>query len=135
MAKILIVDDDPDMVEALKVVLEDKGFEVIIAQSGKEGLIKAKDNRPDLIILDIMMETQDKGFDVARQLKQDQACKDIPILMLTAIKEKIGLDFSQEAGDEVWLPVDEYVDKPLQPDELVCKVKELLKKSEEKGNI
>jgi len=74
-----------------------------------------------------MMETGDKGFDVARELKNDPSNKGIPILMLTAIKEKTGLDFKKEAGDEVWLPVDDYVEKPLKPEELIAKVEKLLK--------
>ena len=127
MAKILIVDDDPDIVEAMKVVLEDKNYKVASAKSGEEGLKKVKSDKPDLIILDIMMETGDKGFDVARALKRDKNYKNIPILMLTAIKEKTGLDFKNEAGDEVWLPVDDYVEKPLKPAELLSKVQALLK--------
>ena len=128
MAKILIVDDDVDIVEAMKVVLESKEYKVVSAFSGNEGIKKAKKDKPDLIILDIMMETGDRGFEVARELKKDKNLKDIPILMLTAIKEKSGLDFKKEAGDEAWLPVDDYVDKPLKPDELISKVETLLKK-------
>jgi CheY-like chemotaxis protein len=128
MAKILIIDDDPDMVESMKVVLESKGYEVISASSGEEGIDKTRREKPNLIILDIMMETRDKGFDVARTIKKNKESKHIPILMVTAIKEKIGFDFKTEAGDEVWLPVDDYVDKPLKPDELISKVKTLLKR-------
>ena len=128
MVKILIIDDDADIVESMKVVLESRQYVVAVAKSGKDGLKKVKLEKPDLIILDIMLETGDKGFDVARDLKKDQNCKDIPILMLTAIKEKTGLDFKNEAGDETWLPVDDYMDKPLKPNELISKVEALLKK-------
>ena len=126
--KILIVDDDPDIVEAMKVVLESKQYQVAVAKSGEEGLEKVKAEKPDLIILDIMMETKDKGFDVARGLKKDQKYKDIPILMLTAIKERTGLDFKNEAGDKDWLPVDAYMNKPLKPEELIAKVEAFLEK-------
>lgn len=128
MAKILIIDDDPDIVEAMKVVLESNKHKVAVARSGQEGLRKVKTEKPNLIILDVMMETGDKGFDVCRKLKNDKDHKGIPILMLTAIKEKAGLDFKKEAGDEVWLPVDDYCDKPLKPDELIAKVDILLRK-------
>lgn len=128
MAKILIVDDDQDITESMKVVLESKGYKVIPAYSGKEGLEKTKQQGPDLIILDIMMEKGDSGFDVCRELKKDQRYKNIPILMLTAIKEKTGMDFKKEAGDEVWLPVDDYVEKPLKPEELITKVEALLRR-------
>lgn len=126
MAKILIVDDDPDIVEAMKVVLESKNHTVSSAGNGQEGLKNVRQDKPDLIILDIMMETLDKGFAVARELKKDQSYKQIPILMLTAIKERMGLDFKTEAGDAVWLPVDDYCDKPLKPEELISKVETIL---------
>lgn len=128
MPKILIVDDDPDIVEAMKVVLESKHYQVASAEDGETGLERARTDKPDLIILDIMMETSDKGFDVARQLKADRYYKGIPILMLTAIKERTGLDFKKEAGDEVWLPVDDYVEKPIKPNELLERVESLLRK-------
>lgn len=127
-AKILIIDDDPDIVEAMKVVLESRNYRVCIAKTGEEGLREVRRDKPELIILDVMMETTDKGFDIARELKWDPAYKDIPILMLTAIKERTGLDFGKEAGDERWLPVDDYCDKPLHPDELLSKVEALLRK-------
>ena len=127
MPKILIIDDDPDISEAIKVVLETKNYKVENAGSGEEGLKKVKLDKPDLIILDVMMETGDKGFDVARDLKNNPDYKNIPILMLTAIKEKTGLDFKNEAGDEAWLPVDDYAEKPLRPDQLIAKVEKLLK--------
>jgi len=126
--KILIIDDDPDIVEGMKVVLESKNYQIDSAKNGQEGLEKVKLNKPDLIILDIMMETADRGFEVARDLKKDANYKNIPILMLTAIKDRMGLDFKNEAGDEDWLPVDDYVDKPLKAEELISKVKRLLGK-------
>jgi CheY-like chemotaxis protein len=128
MPRVLIIDDDPDIVEAMKVVLESKNYEVTIAKSGEEGLKKARQDKPDLIILDVMMESTDKGFEVARNLKNDENHKDIPILMLTAIKEKTGLGFEKEAGDPDWLPVDGYCEKPLKPEELILKVENLLRK-------
>lgn len=126
MSKVLIIDDDPDIVESIKVVLENRKYEVISASSGAEGIECAKEVKPDVIILDVMMETGDSGFDVARAIKKDEATKNIPILMLTAIKEKTGFDFKHEAGDQVWLPVDDYVDKPLKPNELLAKIAKLL---------
>lgn len=128
MARILIIDDDPDVVESMKVVLESERFTVDAALTGKEGMKKARLNKPNVIILDVMMETGDKGFEVARDLKKDEDYKDIPILMLTALKERKGLDFKKEAGDEVWLPVDDYCDKPLKPEELISKVNQLIEK-------
>lgn len=126
MQKILIIDDDPDIVEGMKVVLESRDYQVVSVNNGDEGIRKAKEERPGLVILDVMMETKDKGFEVARAIKKDN--KDLPIIMLTAIKEKLGFDFKAEAGDEDWLPVNDYLDKPLKPQELLLKVENLLKK-------
>ncbi len=128
MARILIIDDDPDLVESMKVVLEKKQHKVDTAQNGKAGMNKIRKEKPDLVILDVMMTTIDEGFDVARDIKKDAKLKDIPILMLTAIKDRTGLSFENEAGDEAWLPVDDYCDKPLKPRELVGKVDKLLSK-------
>lgn len=126
MAKILIIDDDPDIVESMRVVLESKGYGVSCALNGPEGLKKAREERPDLIILDVMMPGGIDGFEIAREIKKDAGIKNASILMLTAIKEKTGLDFQKEAGDEDWLPVDDYCAKPLNHDALLKKVGKLL---------
>jgi len=128
MPKILIIDDDPDIVETMKIILESKNYEVALAKGGEEGLKMTRQSKPDLIILDVMMKSMDEGFDVARALKINKDHKDIPVLMLTAIKEKTGLGFEKDAGDPDWLPVDGYCEKPLKPEELISKIEMLLKK-------
>lgn len=125
-AMILIVDDDPDIVEAMKVVLESRGYDVSTAASGAEGLKAIGRSKPALVILDVMMETGDEGFVVARKLRAAKETANIPVLMLTAIKDKTGVSFEKEAGNGTWLPVDDYVEKPLKPGELIAKVEELL---------
>ncbi len=127
--KILIVDDDADIVETMKVVLESKSYEVTSASNGKECLERLEEQKPDLIILDVMMTRKDEGFGVCRELKKSPRYKDIPILMLTALKEKTGFDFEKEAGNQDWLPVESFIHKPIQPDQLVQRVEELLGKS------
>ncbi len=128
-SKILIIDDDPDITEAMKIVLETKNYEVQTAASGTEGMKQIKNNTPDLIILDIMMDTPREGFFLNRELKKDPAYKNIPILMITAVKEKTGIDFKPEAGDPAWLPVEDFLDKPVRPEVLLEKVQALLKKN------
>jgi CheY-like chemotaxis protein len=129
MAKILIIDDDPDIVLAVKLTLEAEGYQVIEAQNGMEGLKKVKTERPDLIILDVMMDTTTEGFQVTLKLRSPDPAseyasfRDIPILMLTAIHSTTPLRFGP---DEDYLPVDEFVDKPIDPDDLVKKVAALL---------
>jgi len=126
--RILIIDDDPDITEAMTVVLENKGYEVCSAQDSTEGMERLKEARPDLIVLDVMMRTSQEGFDLSRELKHNPDYREIPILMLTAVKQKTGLDFKTEAGDDAWLPVEGFLDKPVKPDVLLEKVEGLLQK-------
>ena len=127
-AKVLIVDDDPDITEAMKVVLENNNYVVSNAGGIEQAMENLKQELPDIIILDVMMNTPHDGFILSRQLKQDDNYKNIPILMLTGVQEKTGIDFKSAAGDESWLPVEEYLSKPVKPDVLLKKVEELLKK-------
>ena len=124
MSKVLIVDDDADIVDAMRFVLEKNGYKVIIATDGNSGLGKTRAEKPDVIILDVMMPGLD-GFEVARELKQDAQTKHIPILMLTAIKDKTGFDFQKDVNDPDWLPVEDYCNKPLDCEILLEKVKRL----------
>ncbi len=125
--KILIIDDDPDIVEAMRMPLEANDYEVIVASSGSEGLQKAKDQIPDLIILDVMMETDTEGFHVAYELRdygedsEYKKCREIPILMITAISQQKRMEFSPEKDDS-FLPVDDFIEKPIQPQDLLEKV-------------
>lgn len=133
MAKILIIDDDPDIVESMRIILESCRHKVKVTKSGAEGLKEAKAEKYDLIILDVMMETMSTGFEVARNLRENRENKNVPILMLTAIKESTGLDFNSEVGDKDWLPVNAYLEKPMKPNELLVKVESLLKGAAPKG--
>jgi len=128
MAKILIIDDDPDIVETLKVVLEKNGHSVDSAANSEEGFEQIKKSPPQLLILDVMMNGMQDGFDLARKIKKDSRYKQIPILMLTAIMEKTGFDFKPAVGDEEWLPVEDFLDKPVKPEVLLSKVEKLLSK-------
>ncbi len=125
--KILIVDDDPDITEAMRVVLENRGYQVDSATDSVKAMERIEGRRPDLIILDVMMTTPQEGFTLSRALKQDPSTRAIPILMLTAVKDKTGIDFAPEAGDESWLPVEGFLDKPVRPDVLLQKVEALLR--------
>jgi CheY-like chemotaxis protein len=133
MAKILMIDDDPDILTAIRIPLEASGHEFFEARSGEEGLEKIKETSPDLIILDVMMETATEGFQMSLKLRDRSpdaeyaAYRDIPILMLTAIHTTTPLRFTP---DEDYLPVDAFLDKSADPDQLLAKVDELLNKEE-----
>ena len=126
--RILIVDDDPDIVETTKVVLESEDYSIDSAANGSEAMKKIEINKPDLIILDVMMDTLREGFLLSRELKKNPDYKDIPILMITSVKEKTGIDFKPAAGVETWLPVQDFLEKPVKPAVLLEKVDALLKK-------
>jgi CheY-like chemotaxis protein len=129
MPKILVIEDDADMVMAIRMPLEANDYEVFEAVTGEEGLQKVKEIEPDLIILDVMMETTTAGFQVSLQLRSPDpeseyaAYRHIPILMLTAIHTTTSLRFGP---DEAYLPVDDFVDKPIDPDVLLEKIRALI---------
>ena len=126
MARILVVDDDPDLVESVTLILEKKKHEVIPAYGGIEGLEKAKSTKPDAIVLDVMMPDKN-GYEVCKELKADPSCRDIPILLLTAVVSKISeTTYTHRMGMET--EADDYVDKPVEPSELVRLVERLLVK-------
>jgi DNA-binding response OmpR family regulator len=120
--KILIIDDDIDLVEAMRMTLEGAGFEVIDAQEGEKGIAKIKNENPDLVILDVMMGTQDEGFHVAYQIKNTESMADLPIIMLSAVGQETGFSFDKDK-DEDFLPVNEFIEKPVNPAALVEVVK------------
>lgn len=125
-AKIVVVDDDVDLLKALKIILESQRYTVITASTKEEGLEKIQTEEPDLAILDVMMATSEDGFTLARELKKNERLKNMPLLMLTGVKEKTGIDFKSVAGDPTWCPVDGFLDKPVEPEDLLGEVKRLL---------
>ena len=132
--RILIVEDDTDLVAAMKIILETKDFKVITAFDPDEGNEKIREEKPDLIILDVMFGSkgESKGFDFAQKIRYDKQLAEIPILMLTAINTaKPYFNFSPDTDGE-FLPVDSFLDKPVQSEELCNKVEELLKQKTSK---
>ncbi|MFL7809129.1 MAG: PleD family two-component system response regulator [Anaerolineae bacterium] len=125
MAKILIIDDDPDFVLAVRMPLEAAGFEVEEAATTEEGIKKVLGVQPDLVILDVMMPTGYEGFETARAIREEHGLKELPIVMLTSLHEKRKVPY-RFAPDETYLPVDVFLDKPIEPDALVDTINELL---------
>ncbi len=129
-AKILIVDDDLDFTKALQTTLESKQYTVVTAADGTEGMEKISTEKPDLLILDVMMSTWQDGFEMARELKKDAEFKEMPILMLTGVEEKSGIEFKSTAGDPTWCPVDGFLDKPVESGILLAEIRKLLSKKD-----
>jgi CheY-like chemotaxis protein len=126
--KVLMIDDDPEFVEAISNLLDARGYDVHTASNGQEGVAKAKAEDPDLILLDVMMTTKDEGFNVARELHDDERLKDTPIIMMTGIRREMNLPFGFEP-DDAWLPVKRVLEKPVKPEVLLAAVSENIRKS------
>ena len=128
--KILIVDDDPDILDALTMIIETKGYQVVTARDGIEALANLKAEKPDLMILDLMMPKMD-GWAVCKELQDPRWSKyrDIPILILTSVREEASRRrYELETGLE--LAVDDYVEKPVSPDTLLQRVEKLIKRKQ-----
>jgi len=131
--KILIIDDDADAVDLIRIALEANNYDVFSAGNGTEGLKLVKEIHPDLIILDVMMDTATEGFQVSYQLKSNdpkseyrEFCR-TPIIMMTGVSQQMHMKFSpKQDGD--YLPVDEFLEKPVRIDPLLEKIKKLLKR-------
>jgi len=126
MALIAIIDDDPDILDASSLVLKSKGYDVVTASNPTDGFKIITERKPNLIILDVMMDEPDDGFFLAQKLRRENI--QTPILMYTSVSKAIGMDFNKSE----MVPVDDFVEKPISPDELVAKVEALLNKVGEK---
>lgn len=123
--RILLVDDDADFVASVEEWLKTNGYEVLTAPDGVTGLRMAVKERPDLMILDVMMTTDTEGIDVSRKVAETPEIKAMPILLLTGLRKAKNLPFGLEP-DASWLPVKVVLEKPVPPDELLKEVQRLL---------
>ncbi len=115
---VLVIDDDIDLVEIIRMTLEREKLRVIDAQNGERGVALAREQKPDLILLDVMMGTVDEGFQVAYRLRSDPLTAQTPIIMLSAVTERTGFAFDK-SRDAEFLPVSEFIEKPISPRKLV----------------
>jgi CheY-like chemotaxis protein len=125
MPKILVIDDDKEFQEATRLLLESNDFEIATAYDAEEGVAKVQSEKPDLVILDVMMPSDFEGFEVARKIREEMKLRELPIVLLTGVHDKKKVPY-RFGPDEEWLPVDYFFDKPVEPDVLVSKIKEFL---------
>jgi CheY-like chemotaxis protein len=123
MAKILIVDDDPDFQNATRIVLEKEGHAILSAKSGNEGYRRAKEDRPDLIVLDVMMDSVLDGLSMSRQMYEDTEMRDIPIIMVTSIANT---DYAELFPTDEYIHIRAFMSKPIDPAKLIKRVNKLL---------
>ena len=122
MKKILLVDDDRDFVESNKELLEAEGYDIVVAYDGSSGLETAKKERPDLMILDVMMATKTEGFEISRKIPETPELKGMPVILVTGIRRDMELPFGFEP-DSTWLPVDSVMEKPITPKNFIDTIK------------
>ena len=130
MATVLLIDDDVDLVEMNRAVLEHRGHQILAAYSAREAQTILKTSRPDAVVLDVMMESLTAGFALAREIHD--ACPNLPMIMLSGVHKATGTPFRFEP-DAVWLPVIKFLDKPVAPAVLADEIETLLKASSENG--
>ena len=123
--RILLVDDDQDFVASVEEWLKANGYEVAVANDGASGLEKARQLKPDLMILDVMMATDTEGIEISRKLAEIPELKAMPVLLLTGIRKAKNLPFGL-SPDENWLPVRVVLEKPVPPDVLLKEVQKLI---------
>jgi CheY-like chemotaxis protein len=126
MAKILVVDDDPDFVSATKIVLEKYNHEVIAAASGDSGYQRASNDKPDLVILDVIMDTVLDGLSVSQRMHDDPALREIPIIMVTSIANT---DYAELFPTDEYIHINAFLSKPISADELLRQVNKYLPKN------
>lgn len=123
MAKILVVDDDPDFVFVCRTVLEKEGYEVLEAANGRLALEAMRKDRPDLVLLDVMMSTTLEGVDVSKEMESDPELKDVPVVMVSSIATT---EHAAEFPDDEAIPIEAWISKPIQPAVLLRIVKRLV---------
>ena len=125
MAKILVVDDDPDFVEITRIILENNGYDVVSASDSEEAIEKMRSNKPDLVLLDIMMSQPLDGVEVSKKMLEDDNLKKVPIIVVSSITDSPHL---AEFPSNEYLPLDDWITKPAQPEDLLAKISKYLKR-------
>ena len=126
--KVLVVDDDIDFITVTKMILENQNYEVVTASNKVEGMKVARREKPQLAVLDVMMTTEQEGFEMARELRQDPEFVTLPIILLTSVDSATGINFKDAAGDSEWMPVDAFLEKPVDSEQLIAEIIRLLPK-------
>jgi DNA-binding response OmpR family regulator len=122
---ILLIDDDPDVQKAVRLILEPEGYRLTCCPTAQTGMEALRRDRPDLLLLDIMLASPSEGFHLAYEIRQDDELRRIPIIMISAIGQRMGMDYARELGTD-YMPAERFLEKPLEAATLRAAVRELL---------
>jgi len=125
--KILLIDDDEDLLRAFQVILESSGFDVMTSNEGKNGLLLLKNDKPDLLILDVMMSTKLEGYEMLCLIKHEPEYREMPVILHTGMRDQIGISLLSALEDELLFPNVILQDKPIDPRTLVELIRDMLK--------
>ena len=128
--KILLIDDDEDLLRSFQVILENSGFDVITCNEGKNGLLLLKNDKPDLLVLDVMMSTKLEGYEMLCLIKHEPEYRDMPVILHTGMRDQIGTSLLSALEDEQLFPNVILQDKPIDPRKLVELIREMLMASD-----
>ena len=132
-AVVLIVDDDQDFLDMTRIILEAGGFRVASACDPDTALDMMMEERPDLVVTDLMMQTMDSGFSLSRKIKENPRWRDLPVIVVTAVGSRLGYDFVPRNPDDLTaMHADAFIEKPISPEELLAKIADLLNDGENK---
>jgi two-component system alkaline phosphatase synthesis response regulator PhoP len=131
--RLMIIDDDPDFVAGIRAILDGAGYDTEVAYNPKDGFAALKARSHDLLLLDIMMGRGAEGVMMARKLRKDPTLKDLPILIITGIREQIAFMFPGQAVHPNFVALNELIEKPVEPDLLLERVRALLQAAEARG--
>ncbi|HPS20045.1 MAG TPA: response regulator [Candidatus Omnitrophota bacterium] len=125
--KVLMIDDDKEYTALMSLYLRKKAYEVVSASNGKDGIEKALAERPDIIILDVMMTALNEGIETALEIKRTDGIKHIPIVLVTGVSKEMSLPFKMEADRDI-LPAEIVLEKPISPEKLLKTIKDVLRR-------
>jgi DNA-binding response OmpR family regulator len=128
--KILMIDDDEDLLRSFQVILESSGFDVMTCNEGKKGLLLLKNDKPDLLVLDVMMSTKLEGYEMLCLIKHEVKYKEMPVILHTGMRDQIGISLLSALEDEMLFPNVIIQDKPIEPRKLVALIREMLMASD-----
>ena len=133
-AKVLVIDDDQDLLSTTKLFLESRGFDVATAANGKDGMLELEQRKPDVVLLDVMMPDRTEGFHWLYELRRhsDSAVASVPVIIVSSIHDTTDMRVHEGDSDETgsYLPAQGFIDKPADPDMLACKIESVLAETE-----